>query len=131
MSSGSKHLVGKTAEFLVNDEFDYVVGAFCSIFRPLESAEAGLITHLFTSDQYKKWIQALTVGTNINNLTPKDIESFKLKLPVKEKEINLIVNILDEITRETKILCGLVEEIQNQKRGLMQKLLTGQVRVKV
>ena len=131
MSSGSKHLVGKAAEFHPVDSYDYVVGAFCSIFRPSESPEASLIPHLFTSSQYKKWIHVLTAGTNINNLTPKDIETFKLKLPSDPKEISKLSDLLDQVVAEIDSLNTLVDRLQGQKRGLMQKLLTGQVRVKV
>jgi type I restriction enzyme S subunit len=40
------------------------------------------------------------------------------------------VTVLDVADREIKILFRQLEEYKNQKRGLMQKLLTGQIRVK-
>ena len=49
--------------------------------------------------------------------------------PIKEQE--KIANILIESYKEIQLLNSKLEKLKEQKKGLMQKLLTGQIRVKV
>lgn len=69
-------------------------------------------------------------GTSINGITRRDLKSHKINLPpLKEQQkIALVLNAAD---KEIKLLCKKLEELKQQKKGLMQKLLTGKTRVKV
>ena len=74
MSNGSKELVGKAAKF---DGFKKPIsfGSFCAAFRANKGKYAGLVKYLFQTNAYRKHIQLLLTGSNINNLKPSDIES--------------------------------------------------------
>ena len=64
-SSGSKGLVGKAA--LVRENMLVTFGAFCCVLRPKEN-EAEYLGHYFQSQQYRRAIEKVCSGSNINNL---------------------------------------------------------------
>lgn len=61
---------------------------------------------------------------------PKDFLKFSIKLPPSLEEQEEIVRLLDTCDRELALHRQKLEALREQKRGLMQKLLTGEVRVK-
>lgn len=64
------------------------------------------------------------------NITSNDFMNMPLPYPpIKEQE--KIANILIESYKEIQILNSKLEKLKEQKKGLMQKLLTGQIRVKI
>ena len=62
------------------------------------------------------------------NLSAKIIKSIKLRLPSLPEQ-KRIANILYTAKKEVESLNQLAEQYRTQKRGLMQKLLTGEWRV--
>lgn len=94
MSSGSKHLVGKTAKARAN--FNGGFGAFCSVFRPNENFNKDLIAYFFQAPSYKKLIRSIAKGTNINNLKREHILDLVFPLPPL-KEQNRIVEKIEEL----------------------------------
>lgn len=64
------------------------------------------------------------------NITSNDFMNMPLPYPpIKEQE--KIANILIESYKEIQLLSSKLEKLKEQKKGLMQKLLTGQIRVKI
>ena len=61
------------------------------------------------------------------NLAKGDIMSYQIFLPSTSKQES-IVNLLDCAKKETDVLKQFAEQYRTQKRGLMQKLLTGKWR---
>lgn len=61
------------------------------------------------------------------NVTPHDFFSLKIKIPSKNEQI-AIANVLNTADRELLLLRSRLEKIKDQKRGLMQVLLTGEKR---
>lgn len=64
------------------------------------------------------------------NLSAKIIKSIKLRLPSLPEQ-KRIANILDTANKEVEVLKHLTEQYRTQKRGLMQKLLTGKWRIQI
>ncbi len=64
------------------------------------------------------------------NLSAKILKSIKLRLPSLPEQ-KQIANILDTAKEEVEFLKQLAEQYRIQKRGLMQKLLTGKWRLKI
>jgi len=56
------------------------------------------------------------------------IEDYRVPLPPMQEQTG-IVAVLDMADRETDTLASMVDRLRLQKRGLMQKLLTGAWRV--
>lgn len=88
-----------------------------------------LIHYLRSYGAMKQFHQQNTGGTQ-KFIALGIIRQLTIKLPcIKEQNqiADLLTNIDDEITKQTEIL----EQLKLQKQSLMQKLLTGQVRVKI
>ena len=64
------------------------------------------------------------------NVTPGDFFNLKISVPDYNEQLR-IFNILSKTTLELKLFKQKLAVLQQQKKGLMQKLLTGEIRVKV
>lgn len=65
------------------------------------------------------------------NFNPEDFLKHKINIPADIKEQQQIITTLDLVNSEIDLLVQQLDLLKQQKRGLMQKLLTGQIRVKV
>lgn len=63
------------------------------------------------------------------NFDPHDFLNRKLLLPPTVEEQSKIADVLENLDREIELLTDLHGALQEQKKGLMQQLLTGKVRV--
>jgi len=91
MSSGSKHLVGKSA-FAKND-FNGSFGAFCGLLRINDSINKKFISNIFKGDSYRKHISEVSKGTNINNLKRENILDFEISLPPLPEQQRIVAKI--------------------------------------
>ena len=125
MSSGSKKAVGKIT-LITNIAPKTCVGAFCAIFR---SKNSNFLKHFFETRDYQQQLSLLLEGTNINNLTPQEIENLKVNIPDNLKEQQAIADILSAADKEIDLLEQELIQQEQKKKSLMQLLLTGIVRV--
>jgi type I restriction enzyme S subunit len=128
IANGSRALVGKAALVDIAEPDGYVVGAFCARFRPLQGESSDLIAAIFESQEYRSWIDRLLGTTTINNLKPSDIANCPIMLPTEEsgrRRLGAVMRTSRNAIRHTDALIAAKRE---QKRGLMQQLLTGKVR---
>lgn len=89
-----------------------------------------LIFQWISSDMFACHIDSRKTSTAIPHMTIKDILSFKISIPKSATEATVIGSTLQN---QDKIIRLLTEEIhanKQQKKALMQLLLTGTVRVK-
>ena len=101
MSSGSKLLLGKAAEYQRKRKDDIAVGAFCSILRIDDDKDHfDLIKYFFQSNYYRKQVGLLLSGSNINNLKKSDI--FDLSVPHIIGKEGSIKKLIDIDEKETK-----------------------------
>lgn len=131
IASGSQDLVGKTAQFDSKDTYKYTVGAFCAIYRAKRNAVQRFVAQLLQSSEYRKKLHAITAGTNIRNLRPSDFENIKFLVPPTEMEMNKVSELFETCDAEIDLHMSKLVALKRHKKGLMQRLLTGQVRVKV
>ena len=84
--------------------------------------------------QYLKFnelnIMRLRVGSGLPNIQKGDIESFKINVPPLQEQ-QKIAQLLTTADKEIELLKEELDTLKEQKRGLMQRLLSGVVRVKV
>lgn len=71
----------------------------------------------------------LRVGSGLPNIQKKDLENVEVVFPIMEEEQNRFSEILLCPQNELDLLRKKLAALQKQKRGLMQKLLTGTWRV--
>jgi type I restriction enzyme, S subunit len=115
MSSGSKHLVGKSAK--LKSEFKGSFGAFCGVFRPHnEVVNKDFIAYFFQSPYYKNTISNVSKGSNINNLKREHILDLDIPIPPLPEQLAIVSKIEE-----------LLSDLENGK----QQLLTAQQQLKV
>lgn len=126
MSNGSANLVGKNAYIRYDkiphdkkiDDKDITVGAFCGIYR----TENQIVKYFFQSDFYKKQLQTLFAGSNINNLKGTDILSMYIYTPTSSQEQQKIADFLSSVDELIELEQKKLEELQEYKQGLLQNL---------
>ena len=107
MSSGSKHLVGKSARVL--NDIGVSFGAFCACIRPSKVINGKFFAYFFQSDLYKKSIQSKSLGININNLRREHIENLEIPIPPLNEQKRIVSKIeeffslLDSYENELRI----------------------------
>ncbi len=103
-------------------------------FRLHDSVCASYVRHLFAADYLKPQLRALVkTGVRNNgllNIRPDEFMGTTVPLPPLEEQ-ERISRVLDAAQQEIVLLNKQLIALRNQKRGLMQKLLTGQWRVNV
>lgn len=73
----------------------------------------------------------LRVGSGLPNIQQKALNKFSLLLPEDFTEQKAIADVLSKADSEIDLLNQQLNVLREQKRGLMQKLLTGEIRVNV
>ncbi len=81
------------------------------------------------STYWKRFVERIKARSAQPGANAKDFASFKIFLPTFPEQ-ERIANILDTAKKEIEFLKQLAEQYRTQKRGLMQKLLTGKWRVR-
>jgi len=79
MSSGSKAIVGKTAQ--ATKDYHGSFGAFCAVFRCNENIDKKYVGLFFQTSKYRALISHLSRGANINNLRRENFKSMLIPLP--------------------------------------------------
>jgi type I restriction enzyme S subunit len=104
-------------------------GGHC--YSLLELKKSISTTFLFQTLKYREpSIMKLRVGSGLPNVQKKDIEAFVLLIPPFEEQ-QAIASILSESNRELDLLRKRLAKLQEQKKGLMQVLLTGKRRLRI
>ena len=93
-ASGSKNHLGKVA--YIDDDYDFAFGGFMGMLTPKDCLLPRYIFYLMISDNYKKFIAALSDGANINNLKFSDLGRFSVPIPSLSEQL-YIVAILDKV----------------------------------
>ncbi len=89
----------------------------------------GIRGYLLKAVPVVKQIREIATGSKVYGISKTNIAKVKLYLPSKTKQ-QKIASVLSAADRELEKLEGQLAALQLQKKGLMQKLLTGEVRVK-
>lgn len=113
----------------------YGTGIFSPIYITYEVnvvANADFIGHYLTWSDFIGRVRRFEEGTVYERMavSSKDFLSYKIKIP-SIKEEQKIAKLLSQADREVELLEGELIEVEEQKKGLMQKLLTGEVRVEI
>lgn len=129
-------IIGKQNYFngsiaIVNDKFD---GTICSnaimSFRVKNLFNLKFIYEAISQPDYLKKREMKANGTGQKELSEKDFLNFDIVVPSFEEQI-AIAQILTAADREIELEQQKLELLRQQKRGLMQQLLTGKKRVKI
>jgi len=101
-------------------------------FKLQESVCAAYMRHLFVADYLKPQLRALVkTGVRNNgllNIRPDEFMGTTVPLPSLDEQVR-ISDVLDAARSEVDLLGQQLDALRTQKRGLMQKLLTGEWRL--
>lgn len=126
--TNSYDLVGKTA--LVEHHEDFVCASYIVRFGlDQDKAEPKFINYFFNSTVGQHYLQVLaTKGVSQANINPTTLkEYFVVPLPpmAEQRKIAEILSTWDEAIQ---LVEALIAALKERKKGLMQRLLTGEVR---
>lgn len=100
----------------------------CSVVEATDRSDIEFLHHLMTWNQ--KRIYALQSGGAQPHVYPKDLHALRVLIPPKSEQ-KAIANVLTVAGREIGMLKSKIDFLRNEKKALMQQLLTGKRRVKV
>ena len=118
---------GNSCGYINYIKTNFWAGGHCYILKFNNNYKEKYIYFILKHNEKK--IMNLSVGSGLPNIQKKDINSYILNFPSlpEQEKIADFLSIIDE---KIEILEKKLEELKEQKKGLMQKLLTGEVRVK-
>ena len=123
--------LGIVKQSLVED--DVIVSPLYGVFTP-KTFELGVILDFYFSSAINanNYLHPIAQkgAKNTINITNKKFLSAKLCLPLNLKEQKKVAEFIQVTKKEMSVLQEILENYKKQKEGLMQKLLTGQWRVK-
>lgn len=103
-----------------------------TVLKNIIDIDKDFYRHFFKSYNFiEKYLSISVIGIRDGKqVSYSDLSSVKIPYPPLEEQekIGKILNCYDE---ELQLLNSKLEKLKEQKKGLMQKLLTGQIRVKV
>ncbi|MCE7053895.1 restriction endonuclease subunit S [Algoriphagus sp. AGSA1] len=124
-----EHAIAKTTEA----EVGMIASHRFPMYKPKKGVlDLDYLLYYFKTARGKHLLGLASPGGAGRNKTLGQGEFAKLKIPVPSlAEQKRIVSVLSEADREIELLKQQIATLKEQKKGLMQKLLTGSIRVRV
>lgn len=124
---------GDVTRFALIDEKSEgaLCGTGCLKARPSAAHSSAFLAQLLQLDVVRAWLEQNAVGQTMPNMNTGILSSLPLVVPVDRREQDEIARILDSIDSKLQVLAVKQSHFAKLKRGLMQKLLTGEWRVSV
>ncbi|MHA1827134.1 MAG: restriction endonuclease subunit S [Candidatus Heimdallarchaeaceae archaeon] len=119
--------IGKCVAYLGYEEA--YAGGDIIILR-IKNQNSLYFSYILNSSIARKQINRLGQGYSVVHIYPKQLQNIKVPVP-PQKEQNEIVTIIDRIDQRIDAEKRNKLHLQKLKKALMQKLLTGKIRVKV
>lgn len=116
---------------VVNIDFEFSVYVSLTLIRLKNGFNSNFYKYLLNSPMCRKQADiGVFQGAGVPNLNVKIVEKFNMLVPPlkEQQEIAFILLSVDEQIEHYEVR---KEKLQELKKGLMQKLLTGSIRVKV
>jgi type I restriction enzyme S subunit len=123
--------IGRVVEVMGIDKpmfQNYRVGKFTPIDKQITKA---FLKFVLSSDLLFKQFNGLANQSAQANFGKQDMDKLKLRFPISLEEQTAIAYVLQTVDKEIRLLKAKAEKLKEQKKGLMQQLLTGKVRLKI
>lgn len=128
MSSGSKHLVGKSAR--ISENVDAGFGAFCGTLRPTGIISDKYLAYIFEGPEFRYRISEISKGSNINNLKREHILDYSFPLPPLNEQKRIVEKIealFSEIDAGVASLQRARAQLGVYRQSLLKKAFTGEL----
>lgn len=119
--------IGKCATY-TKDDVAYA-GSDIIVFRP-QNTNSNFLGYLLNSAPVNSQKSRMGKGHSVVHIYPSDIANITLSIPDLIEQ-TAIAQMLQAADKEISLLKTKVEKLREQKKGLMQVLLTGKVRLKI
>ena len=113
-------------EIAISDHHACIGRGICAIRANENFSQIYLLQALLLQEE--RWGR-LAQGSTFTAINSKEVKALALRVPSEELERQKIATLLAAVDREMQILSWQIAGLKLQGRGLMHKLLTGQVRV--
>ena len=121
-----------TCAVLLSHQNNLYLNSFCFGYRLTDNNILGLyLAYYFRSNTGRQLMTALAQGATRYNLSKELFNSSYIALPNTLKEQQAIATILSDMDKEIADLEAQRDKDRLLKSGMMQKLLTGQIRLKL
>ena len=127
MATVRPYLLGHA--FIDFEAKDYICSKGFAVLTANSNIEMKYIYQYLYSDDMAKQIKSRLVGSTYPTIRLSDIKELKIKIPKSIKEQEKIGRYLSLLDEEIDNLKKQKELIKEMKRGAMQKLLSGEVRL--
>lgn len=111
-------------------EGDVLLGGDINIFRMKNNLTDPVFMSYFLTHTQKRQLLRMPQGITIIHLYGSDLLGIKFKIPSIEEQ-KAIAQVLQAADTEIKLLKTKTDKLREKKKGLMQQLLTGKVRLKI
>lgn len=111
-------------------EDDVLLGGDINIFRMKNNLTDPVFMSYFLTHTQKRQLLRMPQGITIIHLYGSDLLGIKFKIPSIEEQ-KAIAQVLQAADTEIKLLKTKTDKLREKKKGLMQVLLTGKVRLKI
>ena len=128
MSSGSKHLVGKSAR--ARFDFDGSYGAFCALLRAYEHVDKDFLYYVFQNNKFRRLISEVAKGSNINNLKREHILDFEIALPPRQEQSRIVAKIeelFSELDKGIENLKTARAQLKVYRQALLKQAFEGKL----
>lgn len=110
---------------------EYVCSTGFAVMTPKTSTDSLFLYQFLFSQLAARQFAAILTGSNYPALNASDVCRLRIAWPQRPEEREKIGAVLDSADQEVVRLRRRAIHLQQQKKGLMQQLLTGKVRVNV
>jgi type I restriction enzyme S subunit len=128
-SSGSRSVVGKAAKVTLSEE-GLTFGAFCGVLRPQYEGAGVFIFQFMQSRAYREYVEAVAIGTNINNFRSSDIQRMTVPLPplAEQKRIVAKLDALNAKSARARTELARIETLVSRyKQAVLSKAFSGEL----
>ncbi len=122
--------VGEAVEVINIQDKKTVGGLHTIVLRNTsDKTENGFRAYLFSSESIRNNLRRKATGISVYSISKSTLEKLTFKLPEKQEQ-SAIAQILSSVDKEIHLFQTKLEKLKEQKKGLMQVLLTGKKRLK-
>lgn len=126
LTAGDGVGVGKVFHY-INGKFDFHQRVYkLSNFKGVD----GYFLYCYFSQNFMKQINKYNAKTSVDSVRMEMLTKMQIPLPEIEEQKRL-GQLFKTLEKEIELIDKELDSIKHQKRGLMQQLLTGKIRVKV
>jgi type I restriction enzyme S subunit len=114
---------------IIDRDIEFSIFVSLTLIKPIQSiVDNRYLSYQLNSHAYRQLAVSTTTGLGVQNLNVGEVRKFLIPIPSLPEQ-RRIAAVLQACDAEIELLGRKLSALRRQKQGLMQKLLTGRVRV--